>query len=236
MPFAAFLSGAYEMKKVTLSLIAALAASVSAPVIAQDDRAGDIQIKVLGTAVLPDGEIDEVNLDNFGLPAGANTRATDEFIPSFAIEYFLSNNFSIETIAGMAKHDVDGTGALNGVELVDDLRLIPGTVTAKAHLDLGGVKPYVGAGVAYFMFFGEDEGSDLVGLGVTDADLSNEFGFALQAGFDIPIEEAGFGVSVDVKRYFIGTDATFSVNGTDIIRTEHNLDPWTISAGVTFTL
>lgn len=222
------------MKKVSLTFLAALAASVSAPAMAQD--AGDIQIKVLGTAVLPDGEIDEVDLDDFGLPAGANTRATDEFIPTFAIEYFVADNFSLETIAGVARHDVVGTGALDGVELVDDLRLIPGTVTAKAHFDIGGVKPYVGAGVAYFIFFGEDEGSDLVGLGVTDADLSNEFGFALQAGFDIPIDEAGFGFSVDVKRYFIGTDATFRVNQTDIIRTEHNLDPWTISAGLTFTL
>ena len=71
---------------------------------------------------------------------------------------------------------------------------------------------------------------------MTDADLSNEFGFALQAGFDIPIEEAGFGVSVDVKRYFIGTDATVRVGDDEIIRTKHNLDPWTISAGLTFIL
>lgn len=222
------------MKKVSLTLIAIAAAGVSAPAMAQD-RAGDIQVKVLGTAVLPDGGIDAVNLDNFGLPAGADTKATDEVIPSFAIEYFLANNISIETIAGMAKHNVVGTGSLAGVELVDDLRLIPGTITAKAHFDLGGVKPYVGAGVAYFMFFGEDEGSELVNLGVTDADLSNEFGFALQAGVDIPVSEAGFGVSLDVKRYFIGTDATFRVGNTDIIRTEHTLDPWTISAGVTYT-
>ena len=222
------------MKKVTLTFLAALTASASVPAMAQD-RSGDIQIKVLGTAVLPDGSIDEVDLDDFGLPAGANSRATDEVIPTFTIEYFLSNNFSIETIAGMARHDVDGTGALAGVELVDDLRLIPGTVTAKAHFDLGGVKPYAGAGVAYFMFFGEDEGSDLVGLGVTDADLSNEFGFVLQAGMDFPLADTGFGLTLDAKRYFIGTDATFSVGDTEIIRTRHDLNPWTVSAGVAFT-
>lgn len=222
------------MRMFSLSLAALVAAGVSTPALAQsDDRTGTIQVKVLGTAVLPDGEIDEVEVDNFGLPAGSQSKASDEYIPSLAVEYFVNNNFSIETIAGVARHDVDGTGALAGVELVDDLRLVPATVTAKAHLDVApGIKPYVGAGVAYFMYFGEDEGSGVAQLGVTDADLSNEFGFALQAGADIAIGENGYGLTIDAKRYFMKTDASFRVNGTEIIRTEHNLDPWIISAGV----
>ncbi len=225
------------MRKMSVSLAALLAVGFSAPAFAQDDdRAGTIQVKVLGTAVLPDGEIGEVEVDTFGLPAGSQAKATDEFIPSFAVEYYVNNNISIETIAGVARHDVEGLGALAGVELVDDLRLVPATVTAKAHLDVApGIKPYVGAGLAYFMYFAEDEGSGIAQLGVNDADLSNEFGFALQAGVDFALGDSGYGLTIDAKRYFITTDASFRVDGTEIIRTEHNLDPWTLSAGVYVT-
>lgn len=226
------------MRIFSFSLAAALAVGVSTPALAQsdNDRAGTVQVKILGTAVLPDGEIGEVEVDDFGLPVGSQAKATDEFIPSFAIEYYLTNNISVETIAGAARHNVVGTDALDGVELVDDLRLVPATVTAKAHLDIGeNFKPYVGAGVAYFMYFAEDEGSGIAQLGVNDADLSNEFGFALQAGADISLGDNGLGLSFDAKRYFMTTDASFRVNDTEIIRTEHNLDPWLLSAGVYFT-
>ena len=222
------------MKKVCLSAVAALAASVSAPAMAQEDRTGSIQAKVFATAVFADAEITDVELDDFGLPAGSQSAANDNVTPTIAIEYFVSNNFSIETIAGVTQHDVDGLGGLDGAELVSDLRIIPGTLTAKYHFDLGeGFKPYIGAGPAYFIIFNDDAGADLADLGVTDADLTNEFGIALQAGADIELNE-GFGLSIDAKRYFIDTDARFFVGDTEIIRTEHKLDPWVISAGAYF--
>lgn len=205
------------------------------PALAQEeDRTGSIQVKVLGTAVLPDGAITNVEIDDFGLPAGSQSEASDNITPTVAIEYFLSNNFSIETIAGVTQHDVDGAGALAGAELVSDLQIIPATVLAKYHVDLApGFKPYVGAGPAYFLIFNDAAGSGVTPLGVTDVDLTNELGFALQAGADIALGDSGFGLSVDAKRYFIGTDARFFAGDTEIIRTEHDLDPWVISAGVT---
>ena len=63
--------------------------------------------------------------------------------------------------------------------------------------------------------------------------LSDEFGFVVQAGIDVPVSESMF-LSVDAKRYFIGTTATWFANGTPVIQTEHNLDPWVVSAGVGF--
>lgn len=222
------------MKKVCLSAVAVLAASVSAPALAQEDRAGSVQVKAFATAVFADGEITDVELDDFGLPAGTQSEANDNVTPTIAIEYFVSNNFSIETIAGVTQHDVDGLGGLEGAELVSDLRIIPATLTAKYHFDLGdSFKPYIGAGPAYFIIFNDDPGADVAALGVTDVDLTNEFGFALQAGADIELNE-GFGLSIDAKRYFIDTDARFFVDGTEIIRTEHKLDPWVVSAGAYF--
>jgi outer membrane protein len=226
------------MKSILMITSAALAFAAT-PAVAQEssgDRAGDIQFKVLGTAVLPDGEIEQVNVDIVGLSATTQTRANDNVVPTIAVEYFLSDNFSIETIAGMTQHDVDAVSGLPaGSELVSDAQLIPATVTAKFHFDLGNtIKPYVGAGPAYFLWVSDKPGAATLPLGVTDTDLSDEFGVALQAGVDVALGDGGFGLTLDAKRYFIGTTARWFAGNTLAIETEHNLDPWVLSAGVAY--
>ncbi len=204
----------------------------AAPASAQE--AGDIQLKLFATGVLPDGKILEVVRDDFGLPPLSDVDVSDSYVPTIAAEYFFSPSFSVETICCISPHEVEGRGGLEGAELIDAI-VLPATVTAKLHLPLeGGFKPYVGAGPAYFLIFDEDVGEQAAALGVDDVSLSSEFGFALQAGFDLPIGEDGLGFSVDAKRYFIGTDATFSQSETSLIETEHDLDPWVVSAGVSF--
>jgi outer membrane protein len=219
-----------------LMLGAAAVALAATPAMAQDaDRTGDVQIKLLGTLVAPDGKITDINVNVPNLPATLQTKANDNFVPTLAVEYFVSNNISIETIAGTTQHDVDATAGLPaGAELVSNALLLPATVTAKVHFDLGGVKPYVGAGAAYFMWLKDDPGAATLPLGVTETNLSDEFGLALQAGFDVPVNDKGLGISVDVKRYFIDTTARWFVGNTLAIETEHKLDPWVISAGVSY--
>lgn len=219
----------------TLLMIAGAAAALAASPLAAQDRAGNVQIKLVGTAVLPDGGIDRVNVDTVGLPAGTDTEANDNFVPTIAVEYFFTDNFSIETIAGTTQHDIDTVSGLPaGSELVSDGLLLPATVTAKAHIDAGGVKPYIGAGAAYFIWLDADPGAATIPLGVTRTDLSDEFGFVLQAGLDVPLGDSGFGLTLDAKRYFIGTTAQWYVGNTLAIETEQNLDPWVLSGGISF--
>ena len=221
------------MKYLLAPVCAALALAAS-PASAENE-AGDVQFKLVMTGVLPDGEIDQLNVDLVGLPAGTDTAANDNYVPTIAIEYFVSENFSIETIAGTTQHDVDAvSGFAPGTELVSDALLLPATVTAKAHLDAGPVKPYIGAGAAYFIWLKDDPGAATVPLGVTETNLSDEFGFVLQAGFDVPLGDGGFGLTVDAKRYFINTTAQWFAGNTLVIETEHNLDPWVVSAGVAY--
>lgn len=223
------------MKKTIYGTAALVLMMTGSPALAQVE-AGDIQLKLLGTAVLPDGDIDTVNVDIVGVTAGLETRANDNVVPTLAAEYFISKNFSIETIAGTTQHDVDATAGLPaGTELVSDGLLLPATVTAKAHFDLGGVKPYVGAGGAYFIWLDVDgSAAGTAPLGVTNTTLSDEFGLVLQTGVDIPINDQGFGFSLDAKRYFIGTTARWFVGDTLAIENEHDLDPWVLSAGVSY--
>ncbi|MBV7259067.1 OmpW/AlkL family protein [Erythrobacter crassostreae] len=216
-----------------LGFVGVAIAAMASPASAQE--AGDVQIKLLGTAVLPDGEIDAVNVDLVGLPAGTDTAANDNYVPTVAVEYFVTDTFSIETIAGTTQHDVDAvSGFAAGTELVSDALLLPATVTVKAHFDAGGVKPYVGVGGAYFIWLSDDPGAATIPLGVTDTELSDEFGFVLQAGADVPLGDKGFGLTIDAKRYFIGTTARWFAGDTLVIETDHDLDPWVLSAGITY--
>lgn len=212
---------------------AAMALPFASPAAAQE--AGDIQIKGFVTGVLPDGAIDSVTTDAIGLPANSQTRASDSVVPTVAIEYFLSPNLSLETICCVTPHDVEGAGALAGAELIDNAIILPASVTAKYHFNLGsGVKPYLGAGATYFLIFGEGVGDDAAALGATDVNLSNEFGFLLQGGLDIALNDRGLGLSLDAKRYFVGTTATFRAGNTVALQSDHDLDPWVVSAGLAY--
>ncbi|SMQ69599.1 outer membrane protein [Altererythrobacter xiamenensis] len=220
------------MRTLLLGCFAGLA-TLAAPAAAQDQD-GKVQIKVMGTAVLPDGKITDLNTDIVGLPAGTQTKANDNYVPTIAIEYFVTDNVSLETICCLTQHDVDAVSGLPGAELVSNAKLIPATVTAKYHFDLGGVKPYVGAGATYFLWISDKPGAATIPLGVTDTDLSDEFGLALQAGFDVPLSDNGFGLTFDAKRYFVDTTARWYAGDTLAIETEHKLDPWVLSAGVSY--
>ncbi len=222
------------MRKIMIAAALTAASALTSPAMAGSPE-GKLQVKLLGTGVLPDGKITRIDTDLIGLPADTQTRANDNVVPTIAIEYFFSPNFSIETICCVTQHDVDGTTGLPDAELVSDARIIPATFTAKYHLPTGsGFKPYVGAGPTYFIFFDEDPGAAAVALGADDLDMSSEFGFAVQAGADIALGDGGFGVTIDAKKYWVDTKARWSAGGTEVIATKHKLDPWVVSAGVSY--
>lgn len=220
------------MKK-TMMLAAALAAAGGAhPALAQSDE-GRWQVKLLGTAVLPEGKLDKVAVDLIGLPAGSGTKANDTVVPTLAIEYYATKAISIETICCLTKHRVTGTGPLAGARIVDHALILPATVTVKYHLDAGPVRPYLGVGPALFVTFGEKPGAAAKALGATRVKMSNELGVALQGGVDIPVNDRGLGVSLDAKKYFIETTARFyTATGIKALQTRHKVDPWLLSGGV----
>lgn len=59
-------------------------------------------------------------------------------------------------------------------------------------------------------------------------------GVALQAGFDVDLNDKGLGLTFDAKRYFVDTTAQWYVGDTLAIQTKHKLDPWVLSAGVSY--
>ena len=220
------------MRMMTAAAALGAVIALAAPAHAE---AGKWQVKLLGTAVLPDGKIDQVKKDLIGVPAGTDTRANDNYVPTVAIEYFFSEKVSVETICCVTQHDVDvGAGPLTGAEMVSNAKIVPATFTLKYHFGDGSkITPYVGAGPAYFLVLGDKPGTGAVGLGATDFSLDDSFGLAVQAGLDIPVGKDLF-LSLDAKRYFISADAHWFAGATEVLVTEHQLDPWVLSAGVGF--
>lgn len=225
-------------------MMAALAAAtaVSAPAWAGSPD-GHLQVKILGSAVLPDGKIDTIKSVDTGTTLGAaaaslsnpQTKANDNVVPTLAIEYFFNKTFSVETICCFTQHHVSGAGDLAGTELVDHVLILPATLTAKVHLDTGSpIKPYVGAGPALFIVFDEKPGATAAALGIDKVKMSNKLGVAVQGGVDVALGESGFGLSLDAKKYWMKPTASFYQNGTLALKTRHDLDPWVLSAGVSY--
>ena len=216
-----------------LTLVAAIAATALATPAFAGSADGHWQVKLLATGVLLDGKIVDLQNNAIGLPAGSQTKANDNVVPTLAVEYFATPNVSVETICCFTQHHVNGAGAIANTRIVDHVLILPATVTLKYHLNAGPIKPYVGVGPSLFVIFGEKPGATTRALGGTSLKMSNEVGVALQAGVDVPVNDTGMGISLDAKKYFM--DTTLHVKnaaGAEILTTKHSLDPWVVSGGV----
>ena len=237
------------MRKVTILAAAAAAIAMAGP--AQAGSAdGKFQVKVFGTAVLPNGKIDTIKSVNTttgtagttlgktlaSLPSAPQTRANDNVVPTVAIEYFATPNVSVETICCLTQHHVNATSpaAVAGANLVKHVLILPATVTVKYHVNAGPVKPYVGVGPSMFFVLGEKPGATAAALGIDKVKMSNSLGLALQGGFDLPLNDQGVGLSVDAKKYFVRPTASFYDGSSLELKTKHKLDPWVLSAGLTY--
>ena len=231
------------MRKIMMLAAMTAATALTTPAMAAGNPEGKIQVKVMGTAVLPDGGIDKIKyiaptlgttLSGMGV-TNPDAKANDNFVPTLAIEYFVNPNVSVETICCFTQHHVNGAADLAGTNLVNHVLILPATVTAKYHLPLGPIKPYIGAGPSLYVVFGEKPGSTARALGVDKVKLSNSVGLALQGGVDIALGDGGMGLSLDANKYFIKPTAKFyNAAGAKVLETKHDLDPWVVSAGVSY--
>jgi len=223
------------MKKLTVSALLGACAMIAATPAHAGSTDGKVQVKLLATGVLPDGKITALENNAIGLPAGSQTSANDNVVPTLAVEYFASDNVSVETICCLTQHKVGGEGAIAGASILDHVLILPATVTLKYHLNAGAIKPYVGVGPSVFFYIDEKAAATTRSLGGTSVKLDNQVGIALQAGVDVPLGANGFGLSLDAKKYFMNTRLhVFNAAGAEVLTTKHKLDPWVLSGGVSY--
>jgi outer membrane protein len=153
---------------------------------------------------------------------------SDSVVPEVDISYFFNRHLAAEVILGVTPHTIKGAGDLAGLGDIGDVWLLPATALLQYHFDsIGGVKPYVGAGVNYTVFFGADAGPSYRNLSV-----DNNFGWAVQAGLDIPLDNHWF-LNVDVKKIFLDTSAHVDVAANNAhVAVDTQIDPWVVGVGV----
>ena len=173
------------------------------------------QIRLRGIVAAPDDD-SSVNI------GGKTNVEKSPVMPEVDLTYFITDKIAVEAIAATTPHDVKYTGNTD----LGDVWLLPPTVTLQYHpLKGSNFSPYVGAGINYSYFYGEDSAT-----GFTDLDIDGGVGYALQAGADYWLND-NWGVNLDVKKIYLEIDA--SLNG-NTIRADIDLDPWIIGTGVSY--
>ncbi|MFG1491930.1 OmpW/AlkL family protein [Halobacteriovorax sp. GFR7] len=153
---------------------------------------------------------------------GGNIAINNESVPEVDFSYFFHPNFAVELILATATHDVN----LNGTGSLGSVSLLPPTLLAQYHMDFGILKPYVGAGINYTIFYGEVPGD------MASTKYDDSFGYALQLGTDIKVAQNMY-LNFDVKKLYLQTDATVDT-GSGVVNAEVDIDPLLVGVGIGF--
>lgn len=190
--------------------LAVTTALLAATPLANAQDAGDWEIRAGAHRVVPKSDNSSiVNVD-------AATSVT------FSATYMVAPNWGIELLAALPfEHDVN----LNGGGEVATVKHLPPTLSAQYHFNPNGrVRPYVGAGLNYTLFFDEDTTGALRGAKL---ELDGSLGLAAQAGIDFSFGTDWF-LSLDGRYIDIDTDA--KLNGADLVTVE--IDPFTYGLSI----
>lgn len=156
---------------------------------------------------------------------GGEVTAKDDVVPELDITYFWTDHVATELILATSKHGIGAVGTALGDLDLGHVWALPPTLLAQYHFNPHGqIRPYLGAGINYTMFYNSKSGD------VDSISYSNSFGFAFQGGVDIGIDD-NWAVNLDVKKIYINTDAT--ING-GAVTADVDLDPWVFGAGLAY--
>ncbi len=207
--------------KLTLLASTIFAAFSASPVNA--DSLGDtwskerFQIRLRGIGLLADGD---------GIVNGTalKTDVGDALTPEVDVTYFFTKNIAAELIAATAQHEVSA-----GANDLGETMILPPTLTLQYHFTPDNqFSPYVGAGINYSYFYGEDDGT-----GFNDLEVTGGFGLAAQAGFDYWIND-NWGFNMDVKYVDLQVDVDVNQGATALAADNVDLDPWIFGIGVSY--
>ncbi|WP_319002647.1 OmpW/AlkL family protein [Burkholderia anthina] len=193
---------------------AAMLAAAAAPVPAAADQ-GDILARVRLLSIQPDTSASNT-LSALG--AGAN----NSIVPELDFTWMATANLGLELILGTTRNTVTSNlGTLGRVGI------LPPTLTLQWHFNpQGRIRPYVGAGLNYTLFYNNSLQAGGQHVGITN----HSFGPAFQAGVDVQVTKKLF-VNADIKKIYMRTDATLDGQPLGTLK----LDPWVFGIGVGMT-
>lgn len=178
-----------------------------------DKERFQIRGRMIGILAKGDGNVDGTAL---------KTDVDNAYVPEVDLTYYFTKNISAELIAATAQHSI-----FADTTKIGDTWVLPPTITLQYHFTPDSqFSPYVGAGLNYTLFYGEDAASPFTKVGVDGG-----FGYALQAGFDYWINK-NWGFNMDVK--YIDLNVDVSVNNGALKASDVELNPFVVGAGVSY--
>jgi outer membrane protein len=175
-------------------------------------HAGDWLVRLRAISIQPQVRTSETLS---ALNAGVN----NSIVPELDFTYMIRDSIGVELILATSRHQVTSKlGGLGGVGV------LPPTLLLQYHFNhQGRVRPYLGAGVNYTLFYnnGLHAGGQPISID------NHSFGPALQAGVDIQVTKRLY-VNADIKKIWMKTGA--SLGGTSL-GTLH-IDPLVVGLGV----
>lgn len=200
--------------KTVAKLALVSAAIVSAP-FALAHEAGDAFVRGGLINVMP-------NEDSTGLDLGVD----DDLQIGLTATYMYSDNVGFELLAATPfTHDV----TLDGAGKIGEVSHLPPSLMAQYYFGTSesAVRPYVGAGLNYTVFFDEETEGAIEG---TDLELDDSFGLAVQAGVDYNISENLF---VNASLWYMDINTDVKLDG--VKSAELDVDPVGFMASVGYT-
>ena len=214
------------LKASLLAVLATVAASASA------QRAGTMMFKLGVNQIDP-----QVSSGNLSAPAMPGTKIDVDAATSliFTGTFMLTDNVSAELYAGLGyKHDVVGAGAIAGVGKLGTVKQISPTVFAQYRF-LGAaskLRPYVGLGLTYAHFYGEEGSGALTALTnpggpPTKLSAGSAWGISPQVGVSYFLNDRWY-VDGSVIKTFIKNTSSLSTGQT----IDTKLDPIVVNLSV----
>ncbi|MFM0315498.1 outer membrane beta-barrel protein [Paraburkholderia nemoris] len=175
-------------------------------------HAGDVLVRLRAISIMP-------NVGTNQSLSALNVGVNNAIVPELDLTYMIRDYLGVELILGTSRHQLTSSlGNLGGVNVS------PPTLLLQYHFNHAGrIRPYVGAGLNYTLFYNNGLNAGGQPISITN----HSFGPALQAGVDVQVTKSLF-VNADIKKIWMHTDAT--LGGQSLGRL--NIDPVVVGLGV----
>lgn len=210
------------MKKLALALM--VLGSFSG--VAQAHQAGDFFMRAGTATVRPNSSSDNVlGLGEFSVSNSTQLGLT--------FDYMVTDNVGIELLAATPFSHRVGLGPTGGIATVHQL---PPTLMAQWYFGDANsvVRPYVGAGVNYTMFFNDKFNSNGEAHGLSNLSVKNSWGLAGQVGVDYMVNRDWM-LNMSVWYIDIDTKVKFNAGPDNRQSIDTKINPWVFMFGVGYT-
>jgi len=218
--------GRVAIGRAATALAGAILATGSAPAAAE---AGDVLVRLRAILVAPNEKSGSI------LPAfpGEKVGVDNSVMPEVDVTYMATNHIGFEVIAATTKHSITGrSGTTGSIGKLASTWVLPPTVTAQYHfMPAGHIRPYIGAGINYSVFWNENASDGLeAAVGKTSVHMSDSVGWAAQAGVDVDLTKKLF-LNLDVKYLDMSTKARLTTEAIGIQRVKVDINPLVFGVG-----